>query len=396
MLDSCHAEHGRPAPRRSRDAEGNARRGAPARRAAGGDHRGDAAPSLRPPRRDAARDQLRLGLEDVEQTAAADATAAEAESPAVRGAASARRRANRGALPAHLPRVETVCDLDDKSCPCCRGPLHQIEEDRSEWLDIVPAQFRVLVTRRPRYACRACEDVVVQKPAPARLIKGGLPTETAIANVNGFAKTCKASWPKGQTNQQRVQALLQWVGYKQAAATRFLSANPTLSLIVAAEFNIYTLFAAQCPRSGVHAARQRIPCSMPSLPPAGCLIVPGRATTAKGLQTERTSPHPERSSRSARTFSEIQIVSRDRGGGYGEAATKALPRALQVADRWQLFENASAAFLDAVRKSMRAIRAAIGATTISGLKPSSRLRQTQTLTPDWSAPLGPDREGLIV
>ena len=62
---------------------------------------------------------------------------------------------------------------------------------------------------------------------------------------------------------------------------------------------------------------------------------------------------------------EIEIVSRDRGGGYGEATAKALPHALQVADRWHLFENASAAFLDAVRKSMRAIRTAIGAATIN-------------------------------
>ena len=51
----------------------------------------------------------------------------------------------------------------------------------------------------------------------------------------------------------------------------------------------------------------------------------------------------------------IKIVSRDRGGGYGEAVAKALPDAVQVADRWHLMENASAAFLDAVRKSMRAI-----------------------------------------
>jgi transposase len=61
----------------------------------------------------------------------------------------------------------------------------------------------------------------------------------------------------------------------------------------------------------------------------------------------------------------IKIVSRDRGGGYGEAASKALPAAIQVADRWHLMENASAAFLTAVRKSMRAIRATIGATTIN-------------------------------
>ena len=61
---------------------------------------------------------------------------------------------------------------------------------------------------------------------------------------------------------------------------------------------------------------------------------------------------------------EIKVLSRDRGGGYGEAASRALPNAIQVADRWHLMENASAAFLDAVRKSMRSIRSAIGATII--------------------------------
>ena len=54
----------------------------------------------------------------------------------------------------------------------------------------------------------------------------------------------------------------------------------------------------------------------------------------------------------------IKIVSRDRGGGYGEAATRAIPDAIQVADRWHLMENASAAFLNAVRRSMRGIRTA--------------------------------------
>jgi hypothetical protein len=29
-------------------------------------------------------------------------------------------------------------------------------------------------------------------------------------------------------------------------------------------------------------------------------------------------------------------VSRDRGGGYGEAVARALPNAIQVADRWHL------------------------------------------------------------
>ena len=62
---------------------------------------------------------------------------------------------------------------------------------------------------------------------------------------------------------------------------------------------------------------------------------------------------------------QIAIVARDRGGGYGLAISKALPHATQVADRWHLMENASGAFLDAVRKSMRQIRGAIGAATIN-------------------------------
>ena len=62
---------------------------------------------------------------------------------------------------------------------------------------------------------------------------------------------------------------------------------------------------------------------------------------------------------------QITVVARDRGGGYGEAVARALPHATQVADRWHLMENASRAFLDAVRKTMRQIRTAIGATTIN-------------------------------
>jgi transposase len=128
-------------------------------------------------------DQLVLSLEEVEQTAAGEEADLEAKSPAEREVRASKRRANRGSLPSHLPRVEMVVDVEDRSCPCCRGVLHVIGEDRAERLDIVPAQFRVLVVRRPKYACRACEDVVVQAPAPARLIEGGIPTEATVAQV---------------------------------------------------------------------------------------------------------------------------------------------------------------------------------------------------------------------
>ncbi len=73
-------------------------------------------------------DQLLLALEDVEQGEAGETEANEAKSPAARTEGSRKRRANRGALPAHLPRVETLVDVEDKTCPCCRGALHRIGE----------------------------------------------------------------------------------------------------------------------------------------------------------------------------------------------------------------------------------------------------------------------------
>jgi transposase len=86
-------------------------------------------------------------------------------------------------LPKSLPRIETIIDVESRSCPCCGSELHAIGEDVAERLDVVPAQFRVLVVRRPKYTCRACPGTVVQAAAPPRLIEGGLPTEALVAHV---------------------------------------------------------------------------------------------------------------------------------------------------------------------------------------------------------------------
>src|SRR5277367_2745216 len=56
----------------------------------------------------------------------------------------------------------------------------------------------------------------------------------------------------------------------------------------------------------------------------------------------------------------IDVIARDRGAGYIQAATIGRPKAIQVADRWHLMENASAAFLTAVQRSMPAVRKAAG------------------------------------
>src|SRR5690349_9913040 len=103
-----------------------------------------------------------------------DEAEAERRDPARRQKQAAARRASRGALPAHLPRVEIVLAPKESACPCCQTPMVVIGEDTSERLDVVPVQFRVLVTRRPKLACRACAGMVRQHPAPPRLIEGGL------------------------------------------------------------------------------------------------------------------------------------------------------------------------------------------------------------------------------
>ena len=128
-------------------------------------------------------DQLRLGLEDEEQGAAEDEAARDAAEAPERRRRTQPANRNRGALPAHLPRFEVIIDIESKECPCCGGALHMIGEDRTEQLDIVPAQLRVKVLCRPRYGCRGCEGAVVQAPAPERPIDGGMATEALIAHV---------------------------------------------------------------------------------------------------------------------------------------------------------------------------------------------------------------------
>src|SRR3954451_24670993 len=128
-------------------------------------------------------EQLQLGLEALEQAIARDEAQAEKQDTDLRRENTAKRRASRGALPAHLPRIEVTLAPEDTACPCCRATMTVIGEDTSERLDVIPAQFRVIVTKRPKLACRACTGTVVQAPAPARLIEGGLPTEALVAHV---------------------------------------------------------------------------------------------------------------------------------------------------------------------------------------------------------------------
>src|SRR5690606_18233190 len=129
-------------------------------------------------------DKRQLAFDDL-SIALAEVEAEKETRPAKAGDGTTRPAARRtiGNLPATLPRIEEIIEPDNLLCPCGCGVMHRIGEDRSERLDIVPAQLRVIVTVRPKYACRICTDGVTQALAPAHLITGGLPTEATLAHV---------------------------------------------------------------------------------------------------------------------------------------------------------------------------------------------------------------------
>jgi transposase len=60
------------------------------------------------------------------------------------------------------------------------GYSHCIGEDVSERLDIIPAQFRKIVTLCPKFVCQSCKGAVVQASEPESLVPGGMPTERPL------------------------------------------------------------------------------------------------------------------------------------------------------------------------------------------------------------------------
>ena len=135
-------------------------------------------------------DQLKLALDELETAAAKVETEAEKAEPTLKTARAKKPRTSRDAAIEHLPHEDVVIEPESTACPCCGKALHKIGEDTSKRLDKIPAKIKVIVTRRPKYACRNCEKTgaddiagIIQAPAPARLIEGGLPTEAFIADI---------------------------------------------------------------------------------------------------------------------------------------------------------------------------------------------------------------------
>lgn len=87
-------------------------------------------------------------------------------------------------LPADLPRVRVEHDVpeSDKHCSCgCARVV--IGEETSEQLDIIPADVRVLVHVRKKYACRQCEAGVITAALPAQPIPKSNASPGLLAHI---------------------------------------------------------------------------------------------------------------------------------------------------------------------------------------------------------------------
>jgi len=99
-----------------------------------------------------------------------------------------RQKPKRKPLPEHLPRETVIHDIEDKACDCCGHDLHRIGEERSEQLEFIPAQVKVIEHVRPKYGCRHCEQQGTEvrikiAPVPKSPIPKSMATPSLLAHI---------------------------------------------------------------------------------------------------------------------------------------------------------------------------------------------------------------------
>lgn len=118
-------------------------------------------------------DQLEFELEELQASASEDDLVAElAAAKAGRSTSPLRKRPARKPFPEDLPRERVVIALPC-ACPACGGTrLSKLGEDVTETLEVIPRQWKVVVTVREKVSCRDCEKIS-QPPAPFHVTPRG-------------------------------------------------------------------------------------------------------------------------------------------------------------------------------------------------------------------------------
>ena len=85
-----------------------------------------------------------------------------------------------------LPRVtrDYFPSDNEMTCACCQGGKTEIGKETVEQLDYVPGSFRVIQHVTHKFACRSCQEGVVEGERPNQIHNGGKPTEGFIAQIS--------------------------------------------------------------------------------------------------------------------------------------------------------------------------------------------------------------------
>ena len=131
---------------------------------------------------------LQLELLELEPGVSSQEVTAESEREALPPATDKKRRKHPGrqTLPAELPRVEKViaCTLEQCCCQGCGQATTLIGYEESEQLDVEPAKYFVLRTKRAKRACKKCEEQgVATAPVPERIIDKSLVSDRIIIDT---------------------------------------------------------------------------------------------------------------------------------------------------------------------------------------------------------------------
>ena len=97
-----------------------------------------------------------------------------------------RKHPGRQSLPSNLLRVERVIACAPEQCVCtgCGADTVVIGHEESEQLDVEPARYFVLVTKREKRACKHCEEGgVMAAPLPPRIIEKSLVSDRIVIDT---------------------------------------------------------------------------------------------------------------------------------------------------------------------------------------------------------------------
>jgi transposase len=131
--------------------------------------------------------QAQMQLFELEPFVSETIEQAESEhAPVHRSTKKSVKHPGRQELPANLPRVERIlpCTLDQRVCKRCGKETVVIGYEESSQLDVEPAKYFVLVTKREKRACRRCEELgVVSAPLPPRIIEKCLASDRIVIDT---------------------------------------------------------------------------------------------------------------------------------------------------------------------------------------------------------------------